>query len=119
MANLDKSARRQKIKKGLRKRINGTAERPRLAVFRSNKEIYCQLIDDVQAITIVGTSSRSKVLAGESGTKTDISRSVGREIARIAKEKGVEKVVFDRGGFQYHGRVKALAEGAREGGLIF
>lgn len=119
MANLDKSARRQKIKQGLRKRINGTPERPRLAVFRSNKEIYAQVIDDTQAVTIAGTSSRSKALNGQEGNKTEVSRQVGLEIARIAKEKGVESVVFDRGGFKYHGRVKALADGAREGGLIF
>jgi large subunit ribosomal protein L18 len=119
MATLDKSARRQRIKKGMRKRINGTPERPRLAVFRSNKEIYAQIIDDVAARTIVGTSSRSKALASATGTKSEISRQVGLEIARIAKEAGVETVVFDRGGFQYHGRIKALADGAREGGLIF
>lgn len=119
MANLDKSARREKIRKGLRKRINGTPERPRLAVFRSNKEIYAQVIDDVASITLVGTSSRSKSLTGETGTKVEISRKVGLEIARIAKEKGIDAVVFDRGGFKYHGRVKALADGAREGGLIF
>ena len=119
MANLDKSARRQKIKKGLRKRINGTTERPRLAVFRSNKEIYAQVIDDTTSATLVGTSSRSKSLVGEAGTKVEISRKVGLEIARIAKEKGIDSVVFDRGGFKYHGRVKALADGAREGGLIF
>jgi large subunit ribosomal protein L18 len=119
MATLDKSARRQRIKKGMRKRINGTPERPRLAVFRSNKEIYAQIIDDVAARTIVGTSSRSKALVSATGTKSEISRQVGLEIARIAKEAGVETVVFDRGGFQYHGRIKALADGAREGGLIF
>jgi large subunit ribosomal protein L18 len=119
MSKLDKSARRQKIKKGLRKRISGTSARPRLAVFRSNKDIYVQVIDDVACVTIVGTSSRAKALEGESGTKTELSHKVGLEIARIAKEKGVEAVVFDRGGFKYHGRVKALADGAREGGLIF
>jgi large subunit ribosomal protein L18 len=119
MATLDKAGRRARIKKGMRKRINGTPQRPRLAVFRSNKEIYAQIVDDVAARTIGGTSSRSKALAGSAGTKSEISRKVGLEIARIAKEAGVETVVFDRGGFQYHGRVKALAEGAREGGLIF
>lgn len=118
MATLDKSARRHRIKKGIRKRISGTSERPRLAVFRSNKEIYVQLIDDVNARTIVGTSSRSKGVE-VTGTKTEISRQVGLEIARRAKEAGVESVVFDRGGYKYHGRVKALADGAREGGLIF
>lgn len=115
----EKSERRVRIKKGIRKKISGTAERPRLTVFRSNLEIYAQVIDDLGGATIVGTSSRSKAISEQSGTKTEISRLVGLEIARLAKEKGIESVVFDRNGFKYHGRLKALAEGAREGGLHF
>jgi large subunit ribosomal protein L18 len=111
--------RRIRIKKGIRKKISGTAERPRLSVFRSNSEIYAQLIDDLAGATLLGTSSRSKAIAKEKGTKTVVSRLVGLEIARLAKDKGIEAVVFDRNGFKYHGRLKALADGAREGGLIF
>ncbi|MFM2376900.1 MAG: hypothetical protein RLZZ165_1997 [Bacteroidota bacterium] len=111
--------RRIRIKKGIRKKISGTAERPRLSVFRSNSEIYAQLIDDLAGATLVGTSSRSKAIVKDNGTKTAVSRLVGLEIARLAKDKGIEAVVFDRNGFKYHGRLKALADGAREGGLIF
>lgn len=119
MAATVKAERRLRIKKGIRKKVHGTSERPRLSVFRSNKEIYAQVIDDLGAITLVGTSSRSKGISEATGTKTEISRLVGLEIARLAKEKGIEKVVFDRNGFKYHGRLKALADGAREGGLNF
>jgi large subunit ribosomal protein L18 len=115
----DKRERRVRIKKGIRKKVSGTAERPRLSVFRSNKEIYAQVINDLEHKTLVGTSSRVKAIAEQSGTKTDISRLVGLEIARLAKEQGIEAVVFDRNGFKYHGRLKALADGAREGGLNF
>lgn len=115
----DKFERRIRIKKGIRKKIRGTAERPRLSVFRSNKEIYAQVINDLEAITLVGTSSRTKAISEQSGTKSEISHMVGLEIARLAKEKGIDTVVFDRNGFNYHGRLKALAEGARAGGLIF
>jgi len=113
------SLRRTRIKKGIRKKISGTAERPRLSVFRSNKEIYAQVINDLEGATLVGTSSRAKSISTEGATKTAISKMVGLEIARLAKEKGIEAVVFDRNGFKYHGRLKALAEGAREGGLNF
>jgi len=113
------SLRRIRIKKGIRKKISGTAERPRLSVFRSNKEIYAQVIDDLGGATLVGTSSRAKAIASEGGTKTSVSRLVGLEIAKLAKEKGILSVVFDRNGFKYHGRLKALADGAREGGLLF
>ena len=119
MAANDKSERRTRIKKGIRKKISGTSERPRLSVFRSNKEIYVQVINDLDQKTLVGTSSRAKVILEQSGTKTEISRLVGLEVARLAKEKGIEAVVFDRNGFNYHGRLKALADGAREGGLSF
>jgi large subunit ribosomal protein L18 len=115
----DKLERRFRIKKGIRKKISGTAERPRLSVFRSNKEIYAQVINDLDAKTLVGTSSRTKAISGQTGSKSEISHLVGLEIARLAKEKGIDTVVFDRNGFNYHGRLKALAEGARAGGLIF
>lgn len=115
----DKAARRVRIKRGIRKKVSGTAERPRLSVFRSNKDIYAQVINDLEAVTLVGTSSRAKLISSEPGTKIEKSRLVGLEIAKLAKEKGIESVVFDRNGFKYHGRLKALADGAREGGLIF
>jgi len=114
-----KYKRREKIKKGIRKKIRGTESKPRLSVFRSNKEIYVQVINDDDKRTLAGASSLQKDIAGTEGTKTDTSRLVGLEIAKRAKEAGVEVVVFDRNGFNYHGRIKALAEGAREGGLKF
>ena len=118
---IDKSKRREKIRKGIRKRIHGTAARPRLAVFRSNKEIYVQVINDDEGKTLAGASSMTKVVKEECAdkNKSEVSKQVGLEIARRAKAAGIETVVFDRGGFKYHGRVKALAEGAREGGLTF
>lgn len=115
----DKRERRVRIKKGIRRKLSGTAERPRLSVFRSNNEIYAQVINDLEHKTLVGTSSRVKSISEQSGTKSAISRLVGLEIARLAKENGINAVVFDRNGFNYHGRIKALAEGAREGGLDF
>ena len=99
----------------VRKRVNGTAERPRLVVFRSDKHIYAQLVDDQSARTLATVTS---VKVGE-GKKSEKSLEVGKQIAAIAKDKGISKVVFDRGGYQYHGRVKAVADGAREGGLEF
>lgn len=121
MASNKKTTRRTRIRKGIRKKINGTAQRPRLSVFRSNKDIYCQLIDDQEGKTIVSASSRSKEIRdqAEGQTKTDISKLVGLEVAKQAKAAGVETVIFDRGGYKFHGRVKAVAEGAREGGLVF
>ncbi|MFN8299446.1 MAG: 50S ribosomal protein L18 [Chitinophagales bacterium] len=113
-----KEARRQKIRSRIRGKIQGTAERPRLAIFRSNKEMYAQLIDDNSGTTLVAASTRDKDFA-RTGTKTEQSKAVGTAIAKKAVEKGLSSVVFDRGGFLYHGRVKALAEGAREGGLQF
>lgn len=109
---------RKRIHYRIRKKVQGTPERPRLSVFRSNKEIYCQAIDDISGVTLVAASSRDKGLAKE-GTKTDQARSVGKLFAERAKEKNIEAVVFDRNGYLYHGRVKALADGAREGGLNF
>lgn len=116
---LSKSERRQRIQRRIRKISFGTESRPRLSVFRSNKEIYAQIIDDNKGVTLVTASSRDKALSTEKGTKTEIAGLVGKAIAEKAKAAGVETVAFDRGGFLYHGRVKSLAEGAREAGLKF
>ena len=113
-----KLSRRDRIKKGIRKRVSGSQERPRLSVFRSNKGIYAQIIDDVTGKTLVSTSSLSKDFA-EKGSKSDQSIAVGKMVAQKAIAAGITAVVFDRNGYLYHGRVKSLAEGAREGGLIF
>ena len=110
-----KVERRIKIKYRVRKRISGTAERPRLSVFRSNKQIYAQLIDDVAATTLVSASSKGIT----EGTKSEIAAKVGEAVAKKAIEKGIETVVFDRNGFLFHGRIKSLADGARKGGLKF
>ena len=114
-----KSDRRTRIRRTIRKRITGTSASPRLSVFRSNTEIYAQLIDDVSGKTIASASSRDKDIAAQKITKTEKSKLVGNVIARKATELGLSVVVFDRGGSLYHGRVKAVAEGAREGGLKF
>jgi large subunit ribosomal protein L18 len=114
-----KLSRRQNIRFRIRAKISGTAQKPRLSVFRSNSEIYCQLIDDTTGTTIAAASSRDKDIAAQKGPKVEMSKLVGQAIARKAKDLGLEKVVFDRGGNLYHGRVKAVAEGAREGGLQF
>lgn len=111
--------RRKRIHLGVRASIKGTAQRPRLSVFRSNKEIYAQLIDDTTGQTLVSANSRQKDLIGQSGNKSDVAGVVGKAIAQKAVGLGIESCVFDRGGYLYHGRVKALAEGAREGGLKF
>jgi large subunit ribosomal protein L18 len=113
-----KEARRKKIQSRIRGKIRGTAERPRLSIFRSNKEIYAQLINDDAGVTLAAASTRDKDFA-RNGNKVDQSKSIGTAIAAKAAEKGVTVVVFDRGGYLYHGRVKAVAEGAREGGLKF
>jgi len=115
----NKSIRRQKIRYNIRKKVAGSNEKPRLAVFRSNTGIYAQLIDDVKGVTIASASTKDKGVAAQKGKKIDQSKLVGQTIARKATEVGVKEVVFDRGGYLYHGRVKALAEGAREGGLKF
>lgn len=115
---LNKTQKRIRIKRRVRKNIHGTAEKPRLSVYRSNKEIYAQVIDDNKGTTLVSTSSRDKGVTKE-GTKSEVSVQVGKKIAELAKAKGIETVVFDRNGFLYHGRIKALADGAREGGLKF
>ena len=114
-----KKDKRQNIRYRIRKTINGTAETPRLAVFRSNKQIYAQLIDDVAGNTIVAASSRDKSLEGKKVTKTEQAKLVGSLIGEKAKQVGVSAVKFDRGGFIFHGRVKALADAARETGLKF
>ncbi len=114
-----KLQRRIKIKKRIRKVVKGTPERPRLSVYRSNKEIYAQIIDDVNGKTIVAASSRDKDIASAKGTKSEIAALVGKAIAEKAVKAGISKIAFDRNGYLYHGRVKALADGAREGGLDF
>ncbi|MEO0467987.1 MAG: 50S ribosomal protein L18 [Bacteroidota bacterium] len=114
-----KLERRKRIRARIRSRISGTAEKPRLAVFRSNKEIYAQIIDDESGHTLVSCSSRLKALNLQAVSRKGASHEVGKKLAEMAKSKGINTVIFDRGGYKYHGRVKALAEGAREGGLNF
>ncbi len=118
----DKTLARLRRKKRIRKKVHGTPERPRLVVFRSAKHIYAQLVDDVNQKTLTGVSTVTPTLReelqGVSG-KTEKAKIVGKAIAEKAKELGVTRVVFDRGGYRYHGRVKAVADGAREGGLEF
>lgn len=116
---LSKTERRQRIRNRIRKVVSGTAERPRMAVFRSNKEIYAQLIDDNTGVTLVAASSRDKELSNAKGTKLEIAALVGKSIGEKALKAGIETISFDRGGYLYHGRVKSLAEGAREAGLKF
>ena len=116
---ITKAIRREKIKFRIRKKIAGTAARPRLSVFRSNTDIYVQLIDDDGAKTLASASSRDKDIAAQKGTKSEKSKLVGAAIARKATDLGLKDVIFDRGGYLYHGRVKAVADGAREGGLNF
>jgi len=113
---LTKVEKRNRIKRRVRGKISGSAELPRLSVYKSNKEIYAQLIDDKTGKTLASASSRA---LNATGTKVDISAEVGKAIAEKAKAAGIENIVFDRNGFVYHGRVKALADGAREGGLKF
>ncbi|MEO0901196.1 MAG: 50S ribosomal protein L18 [Bacteroidota bacterium] len=115
---LSKTDRKLRIRRRIRKISFGTEARPRLSIFRSNKEIYAQLIDDNKGVTLAAVSSRDKEIDAK-GTKSDIAASVGRAIAEKAKKLGIEAVAFDRGGNLYHGRVKSLAEGAREAGLKF
>ncbi len=115
---LTKEQRRARIKKRIRKVVNGTADRPRMAIFRSNKQIYAQLIDDVNGVTLTSASSVKNDKA-QGIAKIEQAKLVGADIAAKAKAAGIETVVFDRGGYLYHGRVKALADAAREGGLKF
>jgi large subunit ribosomal protein L18 len=115
--SLTKSDRRQRIRFRIRKIVSGTAAKPRLSVFRSNKEIYAQLIDDVNGVTLAAASSREKGV--NKGTNVEVASAVGKLIADKALKAGVDTVTFDRGGYLYHGRIKSLAEGAREAGLKF
>ncbi len=115
---LTKSARRQRIKYRIRKIVNGSTARPRLSVFRSNKEIYAQLVDDVNGETILSASSRDKDVELK-GTNIEVAAAVGKLVAEKALQAGIDTVAFDRGGYLYHGRVKSLAEAAREAGLKF
>lgn len=110
---------RQKIRYRIRKKISGSAARPRLSVFRSNKDIYVQLIDDENGATLASASSRQKDIVAQTGNKVERSKMVGSAIAKKSEELGIKDVVFDRSGYLYHGRIKAVAEGAREGGLVF
>lgn len=117
MAKNRKLQRRNKIRARIRGRVTGTPERPRLSVYRSNKYIYAQLIDDADGRTVAAASSIEKEL--DNGSPVEAGKAVGQKLAERAREAGVEAVVFDRNGYRYHGRVRALAEGAREGGLQF
>lgn len=114
-----KTIRRRKIHLHIRQHLSGTAENPRLSVFRSNKEVYAQLIDDEKGNTLASASSRAKGFKAGKENKTEVSKKVGLELAAKAESLGIKKCIFDRSGYLYHGRVKALSEGAREGGLQF
>ena len=114
-----KLSRRERIRFGIRRKISGTAQKPRLSVFRSNRDIYAQLIDDDNGVTLASASSKEKDILALAVNKTEKSKLVGASLARKASELGLTKCVFDRGGYLYHGRVKAIADGAREGGLNF
>ena len=116
---LTKNERRIRIKNRIRKVVSGTEARPRLAVFRSNKEIYAQVVDDVSGKTLAAASSRDKDITKSKGNKAEVATLVGKSVAEKALKAGVETISFDRSGYLYHGRVKSLAEGAREAGLKF
>jgi large subunit ribosomal protein L18 len=114
-----KVLRRQKIKYRVRRKISGVSNKPRLNVFRSNTDIYVQLIDDVNGVTLAASSSKEKDIVAQKVPKTEKSKLVGQSLAKKALALGITNCTFDRGGYLYHGRVKAVAEGAREGGLKF
>lgn len=116
---LTKLQRRARIKGRVRTTVSGTAERPRLSVFRSNKQIYAQIVDDIQGTTLVAASSSDKTIVGKEGNKTEKAAMVGNLVAKKALAAGVAQVVFDRSGYLYHGRIKQLADAARKGGLKF
>ena len=118
---LSREERRQRIHYRIRKKVNGTAEKPRMVVFRSNKQIYVQVVDDLKGATLVAAASNDKALAAECAGKTGIEAAaiVGKAIAERALAAGITTVCFDRGGYLFHGRVKSLADAAREGGLNF
>jgi len=117
MSALSTREARARRKRRIRGRIEGTPDRPRVSVFRSNKAMYAQIVDDQGAVTLV--TARSAEVEGSGLKKAEVAKKVGQLLAQRAKEKGIERVVFDRSGYLYHGRVQALAEGAREGGLVF
>lgn len=119
--NKKKTERRNKIRRRIRSTIRGTSKRPRLSVYKSNKHVYAQLIDDLAGVTLAASSSQNEELEDElkDKTKSEGAKVVGEHLANIAKEKGVDKAVFDRSGYKYHGVIKSLAEGAREAGLDF
>lgn len=119
IAKIDKNKVRRKRHGRIRNKLSGTAERPRLNVYRSNKHIYAQVINDLDQVTLASASTKDPEFTLDSGANVDAAKAVGELVAKRAKEKGVETVVFDRGGYLYHGRVKALAEAARENGLEF
>jgi large subunit ribosomal protein L18 len=120
--NIVKQQARTRRRKHLKKSIRGSADRPRLVVFRSNRDIYAQIIDDLKHVTIAAASTKSKDIAKEiekAKSKVEKAKLAGKLMGELAKSKNIEKVVFDRAGYLYHGRIKAFAEGAREGGLDF
>jgi len=119
--NIQKKLRREKIRRRIRSTVKGTADRPRFCLYKSNKHVYAQLVNDRLGQTLVAVSTQNEELADdtEGKTKTEAAEIVGKELAKIAEDKGINKVVFDRSGYKYHGVVKALADGAREGGLDF
>ena len=119
--NIQKKLRREKIRRRIRSTVKGTADRPRFCLYKSNKHVYAQLVNDRLGQTLVAVSTQNEELADdtEGKTKTEAAEIVGKELAKIADDKGINKVVFDRSGYKYHGVVKALADGAREGGLDF
>jgi large subunit ribosomal protein L18 len=119
MAQDQKVIRRQKLRWRIRTKVSGNAQKPRLSVFRSNKDIYVQLIDDKNGLTLAAASSREKDIVAIAGNKVEKSLAVGKLIAQKALAKGIDACTFDRGGYLYHGRVKSVADGAREGGLKF
>ncbi len=117
--SFNKEARRKRIRYRIRKIIKGTAEKPRLAVYRSNADIYVQLINDIDGVTVGAASSLEKGIQKAKGNRIEKAALVGKKIAEVATSKGISEVSFDRGGYLYHGRVKSLADAAREGGLKF
>lgn len=117
--NMLKTTQRQRRKRGIRKRVFGTPARPRLTIFRSSRHIYAQVIDDLKGHTLVSASTAEKNNKAEHGGNCDAAKLIGKAIAERAKDKGIATVTFDRNGFRYHGRVRAIAEAAREGGLTF
>lgn len=119
ISKVDKNKVRQKRHQRVRNVLSGTSERPRLNVYRSNKHIYAQVIDDSQQITLASASSQDPEFKGDNGSNVEAAQEVGTLVAKRAKDKGIESIVFDRGGYLYHGRVKALAEAARENGIQF